>query len=440
MKKLLVLCLASSVYLSVEFARAGDFLDAKSLYESKCAYCHGKEGRGDGPPANILNPKPRDFTTGSHRFRSTESGSIPTDEDLMNTIRKGLPGTSMPAMGSILKEEEIKSLVAYIKLFSQRFAAEKPKAVKSGPAISSSTSSIAAGKRVYEKLECAGCHGSDGSGADATVKDLVDENNLPITSTNLQEPWTFHGGSTARDVYLRIRTGLDGTPMASFKGDATDSELWHLSNYVLSLARKPAWSMTAEELKAFLASVEQKKKSDPVGYGRQLVNTLGCVDCHSPVRPGGAMISGFQLAGGQRRELYPFFSILVTPNLTSDKETGLGDKTDEQIRNALTKGIRSDGSRMLPFPMPWTAYAKLKEEDLRAVIAYLRTVPPVYNKIPKRETPNIVSYLWGKFRMLILKSQDPEYIYYGNAGTQKTPVISANMTDHEKEKRPRTRP
>lgn len=436
MKNLLVSCLVSSLCMSIAFARADTIRDGKSLYDSKCAYCHGKEGRGDGPPANMLNPKPHDFTTGSYRFRSTESGSIPSDDDLMKTIENGLPGTSMPSMRSILSEAEIRSLVSYVKLFSPRFVAEEPKVVKTGPAIPSSASSIAAGKKVYEKLQCANCHGTDGSGADATVKDLVDENNLPIISSNLQEPWTFHGGSTAKDVYLRIRTGIDGTPMASFKGEASDAELWHLSNYVVSLARKPAWSMTAEELKAFFTSVEQRKKSDPVVYGRQLVSTLGCIDCHSPVQPGGALMSGFQLAGGQRWELYPFFSVLVAPNLTSDKETGLGDKTDEQIRNALTKGIRSDGSRMLPFPMPWTAYAKLKEEDLNAVIAYLRTVPPMYNKIPTREVPNIVSYLWGKFRMLILKSQDPAYIYYGNSGTQKPPAISANMTEHQRGERP----
>jgi mono/diheme cytochrome c family protein len=417
-------------------ASPGDSQDGKSIFAARCANCHGKEGRGDGAPASVLNPKPRDFTTGSYRFRSTESGSIPTDEDMIRTIKNGIPGTSMPAMSPFLSEAEIISVLNHVKSLSPRFGIEKAKVVKTTPGLVSSPSSIATGKKVYDKLQCAGCHGTDGTGADATVTNLVDENNLPILATDLQEPWTFHGGSTSKDIYLRLRTGIDGTPMASFKGDASETELWHLANYVVSLGRKPAWSMKAEELKALYASLEKKKRSDPVTYGRNLVNTLGCKDCHSPVQPGGALMEGYQLAGGQRFEMYPFFSVFVTPNLTSDKETGLGDKTDEQIKNALTKGIRTDGSRMLPFPMPWIAFSQLSEEDLNAIVAYLRTVPPVYNKIPQRETPNIVSYLWGKFRMLILKKRDPDYIFYGNAGTQKTPTMGALSSEVKKEGRP----
>lgn len=391
----------------------------KSLYQARCAYCHGQDGKGSGASAGLLNPKPRDFTTGVYRFRSTESGSLPADDDLLRTIKQGIPGTSMPAMAGRLKDREIADLASYIKTFSPRFAHEQSRTIRNDAPIPVSASSLAVGKKIYAKLECAGCHGTAGNGTDATLHDFVDENGLPLIPTDLTAPWTFHGGGTAWDVFLRLRCGIDGTPMPSYAGSATDMELKHLANYVVSLARQPLWKMNADEVRAFYSNLEARRQSHPVEWGRQLVSTLGCRDCHSPVTPAGELMSGLQLAGGQRWELAPFFSVLVTPNLTSDNATGLGGKTDEQIRNVLTKGIRSDGTRMLPFPMPWPAYSRLSENDQKAIIAYLRTVPPVVNRIPARETPNIISYLWGKFRMLILKRSDPAYVFFGNAGLPK---------------------
>ena len=76
----------------------------------------------------------------------------------------------------------------------------------------------------------------------------------PLRAADLTEPWTFHGGATARDVYLRFRTGMAGTPMPSFADAASDSEMWDLSNYVVSMARKPVWSMNADEIKALYES------------------------------------------------------------------------------------------------------------------------------------------------------------------------------------------
>jgi hypothetical protein len=81
---------------------------------------------------------------------------------------------------------------------------------------------------------------------------------------------------------------------------------------------------------------------------------------------------------------------------------------------------------MLPYPMPWPAFAGLRETDLNAVIAYLRSLPPVYNKIPDPKSPDIFSYLWGKFEMLILKKSIPLHAYPGNAGTTQGNPISAN--------------
>ncbi|MBI3786622.1 MAG: c-type cytochrome, partial [Ignavibacteriales bacterium] len=382
----------------------------KAVFENKCAACHGTAGKGDGRPAALLNPKPRDFTSGKYKFRSTESGSIPTDEDLLATIQNGLHGTSMPDWKPFLRGDSLQAVLAYVKSLSPRFSNEKPKVIRIGNAVPSSASSIAAGKKVFEKLQCGKCHGEDGKGTNAIATGFKDDWGNPIRAVNLTEPWTFRGGSTSRDIYLRFRTGIDGTPMPSYVGTASDQDMWNLANYVGSLARKPVWSMNEQELRNFYDAQDQAAKANPVKRGEYLVEAIDCAGCHSTYTPEGAIIPEMKLAGGLTFDLYPFGKY-VTRNLTSDKETGLGNWTDAEIKRALTQGINRDGRKFLPFPMPWTAFAQMKDEDLNAIIAYLRTVPAVHNKIPDPEKPGFFSYMWGKFRMLILKEQIPAPIY-----------------------------
>jgi mono/diheme cytochrome c family protein len=280
---------------------------------------------------------------------------------------------------------------------------------------------------VFEKLQCASCHGSDGQGKNAVATSFQDDWGHDIRATNLTEPWTFRGGSTSRDVYLRFRTGMDGSPMPSFIGSASEKEMWDLANYVVSLGRKPVWEMNQSELTAFYSGHSETAKQQPVDRGKYLVNTLGCAFCHSPIREDGSIVEEMRLAGGQRFDLYPFENV-VSYNLTSDKETGLGSWTDEQFKTFVTKGIRRNGTRMIPYPMPWPAFASLKDDDLNAIIAYLRSLPPVYNKIPDPKSPNIFSYMWGKFQVLILKKEIPVPVYPGNAGTTSDKAVSANDT------------
>jgi mono/diheme cytochrome c family protein len=410
----------------------------KSIYNAKCSSCHGIDGKGDGNAAALLSPRPRNFTDGKFEFRSTESGSIPTDEDLVRTIKNGLHGTAMPDWEPFIHGDSLKAVLEYVKSFSPRFASEKPKPVQFGAPVPSSPASIAAGKRVFQKLQCAACHGVDGRDTNATTDEFSDDWGYEIRAANLTEPWTFRGGSTAREIYTRFRTGLDGTPMPSYKGAATEREMWDLANYVVSMGRKPVWSMNEQELNAFYAELDKMNAENPLKRGKYLVETLGCGYCHTPIQKDGSIVEEMKYAGGQRWNIYPFGDY-VSYNLTSDKETGLGGWTDDQIVKFLTTGTRRDGSRMVPFPMPWTAYAALKTTDLQAVIAYLRSLPPVYNKIPLPEKPNIVSYLWGKFRMLILKHEFPLTVYAGNAGITKNSDVSA-MTEQAhisvKERRP----
>ncbi|HEY7476320.1 MAG TPA: c-type cytochrome [Vicinamibacterales bacterium] len=402
----------------------------KALYEQRCAYCHGSSGRGDGPVAADLYPRPVDFTAGKFKLRTTESGSLPTDDDLNRTILEGIPGTSMPGWRGRLSIDDVRNVVTYLKSFSPRFASEAPQPIveakraaepasssASGQAAARTPQNIARGQAAYARLGCAACHGADGRGTDAIASGLTDDWNRAIEATDLTEPWTFRGGPSARDVYVRLRTGMSGTPMPSFASAAPEDELWDLARYVTSLARPPIWRMTAAELAVFYGQQGQAWREDPVARGRDLVNTLSCAACHSPVREDGSRIEELHLAGGMRFRLNPFGDF-VSANLTSDPQTGLGAVTDEQVKRALTRGIRRDGSRMLPYAMPWASYASLTQDDQRALVAYLRTLRPVANRIPGPTRPALPVYLWAKFRMLILGIDLPASVYPGNAGTR----------------------
>jgi mono/diheme cytochrome c family protein len=386
------------------------------LYDKHCAECHGAEGKGDGPGAAYLAPRPRDFASGKYKIRSTETGSVPTDDDLIQSVRLGLHGTAMPGWDRILSDADIRAVVGYIKGLSPAFATP-PQAVGAVVPVSSSPASIGRGHKAYDTLQCGKCHGTDGRGTGAVATDFQDDWNQPLQATDLTEPWSFRGGATPRDIYLRFRTGMAGTPMPSFAGAVRDSEMWDLANYVASLGRKPVWSMTAPEVAEFYARQDRDAKAHPVKRGQHLVDALACSMCHSPVDANRRMLPGMRLAGGVRFLVEPYGDF-TTGNLTSDRETGLGNWTDEEIKRVITKGTLRDGTRLLPFPMDWGSFATMKASDLDAIVAYLRTVPAVSNKVPRPKYKFLPAYLWGKFNLLMLGGDPPLVIFTGNAGTK----------------------
>ena len=390
--------------------------DGRALYDKHCAECHGAEGKGDGPGAAYLAPRPRDFASGKYKIRSTETGSVPTDDDLIRTVRLGLYGTAMPGWDRILSDADIRAVVGYIKGLSPAFATP-PQAVGAVVPVSSSPDSIGRGQKAYDKLQCGKCHGTDGRGTGAVATDFQDDWNQPLQATDLTEPWSFRGGATPLDIYLRFRTGMTGTPMPSFAGAVGDREMWNLANYIASLGRKPVWSMTAPEVAEFYARQDAHAKADPVKRGQHLVDALACSLCHSPVDANRRMLPGMRLAGGVRFLVEPYGDF-TTGNLTSDKETGLGNWTDEEIKRVITKGMLPDGTRLLPFPMDWASFATMKASDLDAIVAYLRTVPAVSNKVPRPKYKFLPAYLWGKFNLLMLGGDPPLVIFTGNAGTK----------------------
>ena len=110
-----------------------------------------------------------------------------------------------------------------------------------------------------------------------------------------------------------------------------------------------------------------------------------CVRCHSeliPDVPGGHPKPGRELAGLRNA------NGRVYPNLTPDVETGAGSWTDEQFVRAIRQGIAHDGRQLSP-PMPWNLLSVLSDEDVKSIVVYLRSIPPVRNPLPKWVEPNI---------------------------------------------------
>src|SRR5262249_53189661 len=93
---------------------------ATSVYNHACSWCHGEDGRGDGPAAFSINkyrsPLPRDFTRGLFKFRSTPSGQLPTDDDLLRTVERGIPGY-MPSFKGLTGRERRLAVEALKRFF-----------------------------------------------------------------------------------------------------------------------------------------------------------------------------------------------------------------------------------------------------------------------------------------------------------------------------------
>ena len=194
----------------------------KEVYENSCAHCHGIEGRGDGSAAENLLPKPRDFTRGLYKIRSTESGEIPTDQDMFNIITAGMPGSSMPGWDTALSANDRWEVVAYIKTFHDGFkeAEAPPKQINLSGKIAYSEQSMETGKALYTELGCIECHGNIGRGDGTSAPTLTDEWGFQTWPANLTQGWNFRGGADTEDIFKRFIGGIAGSPMPAFEGDS----------------------------------------------------------------------------------------------------------------------------------------------------------------------------------------------------------------------------
>ncbi len=381
---------------------------AAQIYQRQCAVCHGSAGRGDGPAAGLLAPRPRDFTVGVYKFRSTPSGSLPALDDVVATIRRGLPGTSMAAYGTILTPDEIQGVARFVLSLA-------PPTSRVGPAIAldhppaDSPEARLRGAALYEQLACAGCHGRDGHLP--SWRPPREGPGGPAPPADLREPWAFRGGHEAGDIARRILTGLDGSTMPGFAGAITARDAWNIAYHVRSLARRPAWSETDP------GAVATAGVSDPLDRGRYLTNAMLCPLCHTPISPrDGSYDTARFLAGGMRVSAYPW-GVWYSRNLTADADTGLGRWSEDEIVRAVTRGIARDGRRLDPMAMPWPWFSQLTPDDARAIAVYLKALPAISNAVPLPRYVPAPEAVGGKLLSLLGAETAVEF-WGGNAATE----------------------
>jgi len=231
----------------IKNAYAGDVVvdPGKKVFGERCMVCHGDKGNGKGPAGIIRNSekggrillvRPRDFTTGVFRFRSTPTGCMPVDNDLLRLVDLGIPRSFMPPHKDKLSPEEKKAVIEYIKTFAKRWKEESPcEAIPvKQPKYVGSRSSIEKGLTVYKKMKCWECHGDDGRGGGGKADKIKDDWGNPIPPFNFTSGALKRGG-TPEDVYITFTTGLDGTGMPSYEDSLNEEERWDLVSYTLKL-------------------------------------------------------------------------------------------------------------------------------------------------------------------------------------------------------------
>ncbi|MCR4300067.1 MAG: c-type cytochrome [Sulfuricaulis sp.] len=250
-------------------------MTSEEIYQFRCAVCHGEEGAGDGPAAEFLNPRPRDFTQGFLKYKTSPGARPPRDEDLFNIIKYGLVGTSMPGWSEVLSDAQINDLITLMKSFDTsytwapvdapeedfdedgRYRKSDFKVVTerepTDGQVPYSPESIARGKEVFEE-NCEKCHGVGGRGDITSGEFLDDDWGYRVWARDLTKPWTWritevgsgndnkNRDETIRNIYTRLSVGIPGTPMPAHRAteegeedSITLEDRWHVANYTYSL-------------------------------------------------------------------------------------------------------------------------------------------------------------------------------------------------------------
>ncbi len=230
MRFLIALVLLASIPMTALSEEKG-----KALYDQSCASCHGEKGDGKGPAADFVFPKPRDFTKGTYKFKSTGSGEPALDSDILRTIREGNPGTSMPAWKRF-SDDEVKALVVYLKQFSPDTFSIQGTPFKIGNPPGNKDKMIVLGKELYQSVKCWECHGKagKGDGEKGWQEKFKDDWHNSIYPADQTSPWEYRAGSDLKDIFRTISVGFDGTPMTSYGDTVPEEKRWALAYFVQS--------------------------------------------------------------------------------------------------------------------------------------------------------------------------------------------------------------
>ncbi len=276
----------------------------RQVYTAQCAGCHGTTGDGKGPAGGHLNPPPRDYRNGVFKFTSTPRGSKPRRDDLRRILKYGAKGTSMPAF-RFLPEEEREAVIDYVMVLASRGQLEldlireaeteldeeddfDPEVVAEyvtdiadswgraedelvrpltvNPPRTEET--IQQGAVAFAEFSCIKCHGPDARGSKSADvgQDIWGRTAYPA---NLAMGM-LHGGRRPIDIYRRIYSGINGTPMPSSKDPNTaiaetpeerSDRIWHLVHFVTAVIEGNRVPPDCQEA---IYDVLQKQASPPV--------------------------------------------------------------------------------------------------------------------------------------------------------------------------------
>jgi mono/diheme cytochrome c family protein len=270
------------------FGATPNLPEGRKIYQLQCLHCHGWSGGGDTPTARILRPRPRDFSLGMVKFKSTPGQAAPLRRDLEAVLRMGIPSTAMGSFGA-LPDPQIEALLDYTQYLLIRGAVETRVAAglkqlgilqldrdpleieghvldtvrlalesvastwRGAPELAASlkiylpgstAEAIERGRQLFasSKAGCSTCHGLDARGrGPATweeslggyiLRDIWGQTVRPLDLNYGQ----FHGGNRAEDLYRRIALGIGGTPMPTHVVNLEPQEISDLVYYVLDLA------------------------------------------------------------------------------------------------------------------------------------------------------------------------------------------------------------
>ncbi len=229
----------------------------QSSYQLYCSGCHGDNGDGEGPAAQYLDPKPRDFRVGLIKFAAVAAGKTPHDDDYVRIITHGLAGTAMPSFRFMPVREQL-SIVAYLRTFRTEADTSGPGArvfIPKDAYRRKPQYAAPAGEALYHGLaECSSCHPSyvtrskilehrkkfDITGdtfRDDMYQAVAKESDwgAPITPPDFLTE-RIKTGSTKEDIVKVIATGVTGTAMPNWAATLKPKQLWALAYYIESLA------------------------------------------------------------------------------------------------------------------------------------------------------------------------------------------------------------
>lgn len=264
-----------------------------------------------------------------------------------------------------------------------------------GAAQAQSGGAIGRGKYLVDTvMTCHNCHtprGPNGLMMDKALSGGLrfDEPPFDVTAANItSDRETGIGAWSVDDIKKFLTTGLrpNGVPVANvmptgFYKILTADDLNALATYLRTVppvknkVPAPVYKIALPPVVVPNAQKPFTKAdlSDKVKRGFYLATIAHCMECHSPLGPKGR---DFTRMGAGGFELKGPWGVSTSRNITSSKRKGLGAWTDAEIKRAITQGVSRDGSKLKP-PMGFAFYAKMTPDDLDAVVAYLRTVPPM---------------------------------------------------------------